>query len=71
MKDDSPIDVEWHYTYMQNNARYLAMRIEEMLEAMDKGDKEYQEFFRNHFRVVLPDFWKAIGRQEVWCEKWP
>jgi hypothetical protein len=40
------------------------MRIEEMLEAMDNGDEEYQDFFRKHFKRVLPDFWKAIGQKK-------
>lgn len=57
-------DSEWHYTYMRNNAWYLARRIEEMVKAMEEGDEKYQEFFRNHFRAVLPDFWKAIGREK-------
>lgn len=55
---------EWWFNYMRNNAWYLADKIEEMLDAMDNNDKEYQEFFRNHFRAVLPDFWKAIGRKK-------
>lgn len=64
MKENTPVDLEWRCTYMQNNARYLLMRIEEMLEAMDNGDEEYQDFFRKHFKRVLPDFWKAIGQKK-------
>jgi len=48
---------------MRETARYLAMRIEEMVEAMENDDKEYQEFFQNHFRATLPDFWTTISRE--------
>lgn len=64
MKQLPETDQQWYYSHMRNNAWYLAKRIEQMVEAMDSGDTEYQDFFRNHFRAVLPDFWKSIGREQ-------
>ena len=52
-------DSEWWYTYMRNNAWYLADRIEKMVQAMEEGDEEYQEFSE----ITLRRFCPTSGRR--------
>ena len=54
-------DPLWWLRHHKQNVSYLVIRIQELLDAKDNGDKQFEEFFEAHFRACLKDFAESVG----------
>ena len=61
LADHEKEDPFWWLQHHKQNVLYLVIRIQELLDAKDDGDKKYEEFFEAHFRACLKDFARSVG----------
>ena len=54
-------DPLWWLRHHKQNVSYLVIRIQELLDAKDSGNKQFEEFFEAHFRACLKDFAQSVG----------
>ncbi len=52
----------WWMRHHKGNVLYLALRIKKLIEEPDNED--YEKFFHNHFKAVLPEFLKSAGWED-------